>query len=254
MNDNPTAPTGLLTEGQTNPTNISTLTPAFSAIFNDPDSGDTGEYYEIEVNTQADFLGTVMWDSGKTATTSITNGARSSDYTYDGTPLYFDSSTYYWRIRFWDTVDNQGAWSSTANFTMTQYYPNTPTGLLANGETNPPQMANESPKFSAIFNHEYSEEFSEYYQIQVNTASNFTGTVMWDSTKSSMNRVNDGERCEDIRYDGDPLNMNEVTYYWRIKFWDSLDEESSWSSTANFTTMLPYMRLDGIRLDGIRID
>ena len=59
-NTTPTAPTSLQTEGLTNPTTVSDLTPEFSAIFNDPDTSDSSNYYQIQVNTNSSFTGTGM--------------------------------------------------------------------------------------------------------------------------------------------------------------------------------------------------
>jgi len=113
----PTAPTTPYAEGVTNPSAITDLTPELSAIHNDG-NGDSANYYQIEVNTASDFTGTVMWDSTKTAMTTTANGVRSPDISYAGTSLALDGSTYYWRIKFWDTLGAQGAVSATQNFTM----------------------------------------------------------------------------------------------------------------------------------------
>lgn len=114
----PDAPDELLIEGQVTPTEVRDLTPEFSAIFSDPDTEDVGVYYQIQVNTKSDFTGTLMWDSEKQDISAITNGSRSSDISYAGTPLSHDGSTYYWRIRFWDSSEGVSAWSLTASFTM----------------------------------------------------------------------------------------------------------------------------------------
>ncbi len=46
-----------------------------------------------------------------------TNGSRSPEITYAGTALTGSSgTTYYWRIRFWDTDGNVSNWSDTATF------------------------------------------------------------------------------------------------------------------------------------------
>ena len=66
VNRLPSAPSSPLCEGQTNPTNVTDLTPDFSAVYEDPDTGDKAVYYQIQVNTLPDFSGTMMWDSGKT--------------------------------------------------------------------------------------------------------------------------------------------------------------------------------------------
>jgi len=111
----PENPSALLTEGRVNPTTIVAGFPGFSALYIDP-NGDSATYYEIEINSSPTFTGTVMWDTGKTAT-SITSNTRSPDYTYDGVPLTNTNNIYYWRIRFWDSDDTVSDWSSTAQFT-----------------------------------------------------------------------------------------------------------------------------------------
>ncbi|MCK9369101.1 LamG domain-containing protein [Candidatus Dojkabacteria bacterium] len=116
MNHYPDAPTSILTNGATNPINVTTPTPTFSAIYADYDSENSASY-QVEVNTAADFTGTVMWDSTKQSMT-VVSGARSSNITYAGTALPFDGSTFYVRIKFWDINDFGGPWSTeTASFT-----------------------------------------------------------------------------------------------------------------------------------------
>jgi hypothetical protein len=234
-NTAPTAPTSLLTEGQTDPIMITTTTPKFSAIYNDPDTGDTSSYYQIEVNTSSGFDGTTMWDSTKSAMTTTNEGTRSPDITYAGSALTLNSgTTYYWRIKFWDAADAEGTWSSTATFQMNST-PTAPTSLLTEGQTDPIMITTTTPKFSAIYNDPDTGDTSSYYQVQVNTSSDFLGTSVWDSTKSLMTTTNEGTRSPDITYGGSALTLNSGTiYYWRIKFWDAADAESTWSSTATF--------------------
>ncbi|TES84010.1 MAG: hypothetical protein E3J91_00670, partial [Hadesarchaea archaeon] len=130
INHAPTAPSSPWCEGATNPTGVIDLTPEFSAIYEDPDAEDQAIYYEIEVNTQSDFLGTSMWDTGKTSMSPLTAGNRSADVGYAGDPLSLDGYQYFWRIRFWDDDNAQGAWSATQNFTMKdETPPSVPTDL-----------------------------------------------------------------------------------------------------------------------------
>ena len=112
-------PSNLLTENQTNPIDVNDVTPEFSAIFNDIDVGNSGYYYQIQVNTNSTFTGTIMWDSTKTAMTHIAATIRSQDISYAGTTLTYNNTIYYWRIRFWNQSDIATNWSTTANFTMT---------------------------------------------------------------------------------------------------------------------------------------
>jgi hypothetical protein len=124
-NSAPTAPTTPYLNnttaqgGQATPaTGITDPTPAFSAVYADPDSGDIANKYRIEVNTNATFTGTEMWDSGAsgTAMADTTAGNRSPDIIYSGSALA-DSTTYYWRITFWDDDGEEGAVSATQQFT-----------------------------------------------------------------------------------------------------------------------------------------
>ncbi|HCC67721.1 TPA: hypothetical protein DEP90_00715, partial [Patescibacteria group bacterium] len=231
-NATPTAPTSLLTEGSTNPTNITDTTPEFSAIFNDPDTGDTSSDYKIEVNTLENFTGTVMWDSGKSSMTETNKGNRSPDISYAGTTLN-TAVTYYWRIKFWDASDAESPWSAVANFALNQT-PTAPTNLLTEGSTNPTKVADTTPEFKAQYNDANSGDTSSNYEIEVNTLENFTGTVMWDSGKVAMAAVTEGNSTADISYNGTTLSLNGTTYYWRIKLWDSQDAESPWSAVAHF--------------------
>jgi len=130
----PNAPQSLELEGQPTPppiTGVTDLTPEFSAIYDDDNTSDTASAYRIEVNTQADFEGTVMWDSGTLSVAGL-NGAPfneneripntgcsgSSCISYAGTALDTDGSTYFWRIAFEDAAGNPGAVSATVQFTM----------------------------------------------------------------------------------------------------------------------------------------
>ena len=121
---NPSAPSDLLVEDMPNPVNISTTTPRFSAVFNDPNIGDLANKYCIQVNTASDFSGTDMWVADSNgcntgvAMATTTQGTRSPDIYYGGTALSLNNTTYYWRIWFWDDSGNKSATSTTANFTM----------------------------------------------------------------------------------------------------------------------------------------
>ncbi|PIS16090.1 hypothetical protein COT62_00190 [Candidatus Roizmanbacteria bacterium CG09_land_8_20_14_0_10_41_9] len=238
----PTAPTLPFCQGGTSPTRITTTTPQFSAIHNDPDS-DSANYYQIEVNTQSGFGGTIMWDSGKTSMSSLASGSRSSNVTYNfdatGTPLTLDGSTYYWRIKFWDTNLAVGSTSATQQFTLNAP-PSAPTSLLTNGSSNPSNVTDFTPYFSAIYNDLDVGDTATSFQLQVNTNSGFSGgTMMWDSLKVGLtNPLAQGARSPNINYGGSTLHPGE-TYYLRFKFWDALDVGGTWSSETAFFTMEP---------------
>jgi RHS repeat-associated protein len=116
-NTAPTAPASLLTEGSINPTNVATTAPKFSAIYTDADTSDKAISYQIQVSTSSSFSST-KWDSGQTTlSASTTQGNRTPDITYAGSALA-SSTTYYWRIKFWDIAGASGAWSTATNTFM----------------------------------------------------------------------------------------------------------------------------------------
>ena len=248
MNTAPTGPTSLLTEGATNPIEVLDLTPEFSAIFNDPNTGQTGNWYQIEVNTNLAFTGTVMWDSGLVAMTPTAIGARSPDISYAGTALSLNGTTYYWRIRFADNVGTTGAVSAIARFTMN----NAPyaTDLTTETYTNPIKIYDTTPEFSARFNDADSGATGIYFQINVNTTSDFNGTSMWDSTKTAMTAVSSRKFNLNKSYAGTALTLNGTQYFWRIKFWDENNSEGAWSSTANFRMSGPPDAPTSLLTDG----
>lgn len=110
----PLAPSALYTEGQTNPTSVIDLTPEFSAVYEDLDTGDQALAYQIQVSTSTAFTN-LFWDTGRTAMATTTEGGRSADVSYAG-PALVPDTVYYWRIRFWDDNQAQGAWSDPENF------------------------------------------------------------------------------------------------------------------------------------------
>ena len=122
LNSAPSEPTNLLVEEELNVTGVIDKTPEFSAIYNDSDSNSFAKYYRIQVATSSDYWGYPYWDSTKTLlTSSTTPGNRISDISYSGNDLA-TSTTYYWRIKFWDDGDFEGSWS-TATSSLTTITP-----------------------------------------------------------------------------------------------------------------------------------
>lgn len=247
-------PTDLLCEEETNPKKVTTLTPSLSAIFKGIYIYDTTEYYQIEVNTSPTFDGTTVWDSGVEEMDSTKHEDRSPDIEYDGSPLSFNGNKYYWRIRFvksYDVDDYEvlGAWSTTeASFTMSGP---PEVSILHTSSAIDPNIVTLPPYFSAIYT-DPNEDNAAYYQVQVNTSSNFNGTTMWDSGKTAMTVIS-GERSSRVPYNGAALSYNGTTYYVRMRFWDIDDNVSNWT-TGQFTDNPNRMGFEGVRLEGVRVD
>lgn len=117
-NSAPSIATSTQTEGSVNPSSVVDNRPEFSSVFVDPETGDTGTSYQIQVSVSPTDWSVTKWDSGKVAVSPITNGARGPEIQYAG-DLLIPGKTYYWRMRYWDTLDTAGAWSTaTSTFSI----------------------------------------------------------------------------------------------------------------------------------------
>ncbi len=114
----PGAPASLLTEGLTNPAGITDYFPEFSAVYADPDSGDSARYFQIQVATSTGAWSAPVWDSAKAPFASSTApGTRTEDITYAGDALAA-GIPYYWRMRVWDDHDVDSDWSAAASYVI----------------------------------------------------------------------------------------------------------------------------------------
>jgi len=127
-NQAPTAPTSLEVDGKSAPTGancISSENPQFSAIYNDPDAGDISNAIQIQVGTASGLSD--MWDSGWLADSTVTPN-RCTTKTYAGAALSAGTS-YWWRCRFRDDGDLEGAWSAWQQFDICAVAPPVPPGI-----------------------------------------------------------------------------------------------------------------------------
>jgi len=253
-NKNPTAATDLLTEGTTNPTNVIDETPEFSAIYNDLDVGDSANAYQIQVDDDSGF-GSPIWDSTKTILSiNCPQGGRCNDISYSG-PSLAEGTQYYWQIKYWDDGNLEGVWNTGSNYFIINQTPIAPTSLLTEELTNPTNIINETPEFSAIYNDLDIGDTTNAYQIQVDDDSGF-GSPIWDSGQQPISSCVQGNRCEKIVYSGSTLNRG-ITYYWRIKYWDDSGKEGSWSTESAYfsiSIIINNIMVDDLQLDGMIID
>jgi len=119
----PSAPSALWIESNVAPAYdvcLNEPTPEFSAIFEDPNAGDTASEVQICVATSEALLNADtpdMWNSGWIDITGegLVEGSRCADQSYAGLPLA-GYTVYWWKIRFKDADGNTGTWSANTSF------------------------------------------------------------------------------------------------------------------------------------------
>lgn len=240
-NSFPTAPTSLQTESQTNPTGVVDTTPEFSAIGNDPDSGDTLTHYDIEVDDDSDFSSPI-WHPGKTDITDFTEGNRSSDISYTGASLD-QGTTYYWRIKFWDDSGDEGTWSTeTATFSLNQSPP-APT-FEDDYLHDKIKTADSTPQIRFSSTDPDGDDIT--YQVEYDTDSDFSSsTTKTSDTDGGFSNVDNGSDTDPFT-SGDtisytfPTLSNDTTYFYRVRAKDP-SGSNSWSraiiaEAGTFTT------------------
>ena len=110
------------------------------------------------------------------------------------------------------------------------------TGLKTEGETNPLEVFDNTPEFTAIYNDPNIVDTAISYRIQVSKTTNFSSPI-WDSGQKVLSTpIGRGTEISPISYGGPPFALDGTIYYWRIKFWDDENAEGDWSlETASFT-------------------
>lgn len=162
---------------------------------------DGANKYRLEVNSQTDFLGDIIFDEDTINLTSKQIGRLT------------DNTDYYWRITALNSEGNSGDTSITYKFS-TDYMvlSSIPNGAM--GVTTSPTL-----------NWEKTSGASKY-RLEVNTASDFAGLSVLDSTSIA-----------DTSYTLTEL-INNTTYYWRVTASSDALLKPNTSPVYNFTTKL----------------
>jgi hypothetical protein len=157
-NSPPSAPTSLQVNGASNP-DISDHSPVFSAVYNDDDTGDVANKYQIQVDDNTDFSSPI-WDSGS-AGTSMSNcseGSRCEDITYGGTD-FADQTTYYWRIKFWDEAGAEGSWSASSAWYNSSWSKRRP--ITVDNSSNSSSLTDYQVQVTVSYDSDMNSDFSD---------------------------------------------------------------------------------------------
>lgn len=112
--EDPTAPAGLLTNGNVNPDAIDAGTARFTWVMYDPERGARQSKYRILVASSRALLDSQrgdLWDSGEVAS------AASAMVDYAGGVMK-PANRYWWKVMLWDEDGKPSPWSAPATFVV----------------------------------------------------------------------------------------------------------------------------------------
>jgi hypothetical protein len=228
INQTPTSPSNLYTEGATEPSQVSDSTPEFSAIYNDPDTSDTAVFYQIQVAKDDNFApANIVWESGQTAMSPLNQGSRSTDVSYGGTPL-MDSTTYYWQIRFWDSHGLVSPWEN-AQFSM------------------------DSLMHTSYITLEKNATNSQIIINWTDTNDNENNYVIEKSTDGGAFASLTTQAADVVTYTDSTVTSGH-TYQYRVKATNSSGFSSNWAVSSTLSLQAGSFRFEGLGLNGLKIN
>jgi len=129
--------------------------------------------------------------------------------------------------------------------------PIAPTSLQTESQTNPTNITDSTPEFSAIYNDADASDYALAYQVQVATSSDYWGAPYWDSGMStSTASTTVSNRTEQIAYAGTTL-ASSTTYYWRIRLRDNSFAIGDWSTTTASFSLAATIEQPGVGYQNI---
>jgi len=207
----------------------------------------TSDYDDIGTTDQASRMTVATWANGSYNTfnlnatglsniskTGITKfGQRLSSDADNSAPTWVSDTQ---ASAAADTADVAGT-SQDPYLTVTHVpenqAPTAPTSLQTEGFTNPIDITDSTPEFSAIYNDPDEGDLAPYYRLQVSTSSlGDWAHAYWDSGTSSMATTTESNRSPELSYAGSAL-ASSTTYYWRIRFSDDDKKEGAWSTATS---------------------
>jgi photosystem II stability/assembly factor-like uncharacterized protein len=159
--------------------------------------------YDVQVSTSSNF------------TTTIIN--QSTTDTYFGVTGLSENTEYFWRVRAEDD-DTESDWSAVWSFTTLNPVLDPP-DLVSPADNATDQNTSLTLDWDAVTG-------ATSYDVQVSTSSNFTTTIINQSTTDTYFGV---------------TGLSENTeYFWRVRAEDD-DSESDWSAVWSFETLNPVL-------------
>jgi hypothetical protein len=171
--------------------------------------------------------------------TAVIGTVSGSTISYGSERVFNSAETYYTGVSSLDSThfvvgykDNGNSGYGTARIGEIKFPPTSSTNLLCEGSTNPTNVTDTTPEFSAIGHDPDTGDTLTHVAIQVDDNSGF-GSPIWDSGWINIIDFTEGNRCQNISYAGSTLSAG-VQYYWRIRFKDISGLEGDWSTESAY--------------------
>src|SRR3989344_5572420 len=241
-----TPPTPLPNVTTNSASSIDSVSATLNGQANPNGSATTGwfRYSAVDPVTCNDSFGTRVPVLGGT---NLGAGSASVPYSQNISSLIADTTYYFCAIA--SNVGGTGFGGILSFTTATAGGNNTPGAptipyvgypSAQSGSSNPTNFVYSTPFFSAVYNDSDVGDVATKYRIQVTPASDIGYTTpVFDSGAAGtllITSCNEGDRCEDIFYNGSSLLSEGQSYIWRIKFWDTAGAEGVWSSNGTIGT------------------
>ncbi len=166
-------------------------------------SASGASYYQVQVDDNSGFSSPDFDVTGIGGTSHDVSGLS-------------QGTTYYWRVKTYNSCDVGSSWSSSWSLTVTPVAPGTPAlSSPANGATDQPLAVNVTWNYTTG---------ADSYQLQVDDDNSF-GSPMVDQSGISTN----SSAVSGL--------TNSTTYYWRVKAFNDCGAETAWSDVWNFVTV-----------------
>jgi hypothetical protein len=180
-------------------------------------SHDGVDFYEIQVDTSANFNSPVFQNDIEAYINTVNSNQDTEEFITD---MLF-GETYYWRVRAINAVDTS-AWSTDVV--------NTRDFVTLDGPASGASVWTGN-EFDWL-----AHDGVDFYEIQVDTSSNFNSPVFQNDVEAYINTVNSNQDTEEFI---DDMLFGE-TYFWRVRAINAVDT-SAWSTdvvnTRDFVTL-----------------
>ena len=229
----PECPGGLRCEGMENPPSVFTAEPWLSWKSPGSDLAHRQSAYRLLLCDDEKALSEdaeILWDSGRVP--SLDPWTR-----YSG-PDLTDGKTYFWKVRVWDQWDQASPFSDTASFTVKRErrrHPSKPTGLAANGESDPMGLTGFPPVLSWEFRSPAADgdgdsgDYQTAFRLLVSDSEEKLAADRGTHWDTGQRYSTETQTC----YGGQGLEPHK-TYFWKVSTWGTARLSSPFSENASF--------------------